>query len=118
MKNPQQTQSAPLPPNEKERIQALYRLKILDTAPEPHFDDLTALAAALTGCPIALVSLIDVNRQWFKSRCGIDGSETDRSLAFCAHALLEDDGQLPSSGNGSGDVALYMSATASARVSG
>lgn len=88
MTNPQQMQSAPLPSNERERIQALYRLNILDTAPEPHFDDLTALAAALTGCPIALVSLIDVNRQWFKAKCGIDGSETDRSVAFCAHALL------------------------------
>jgi signal transduction histidine kinase len=81
-------QAAPLPANEEERIQALYRLKILDTAAEPQFDDLTALAAALTSCPIALVSLIDVNRQWFKSKCGIDGSETDRSLAFCAHAIL------------------------------
>lgn len=81
-------QTAPLPSNEKERIQALYRLKILDTAPEPQFDDLTALAAALTGCPIALVSLVDVNRQWFKSKCGIDGSETDRSVAFCSHAIL------------------------------
>ncbi|MDY6983685.1 MAG: ATP-binding protein [Pseudomonadota bacterium] len=83
--------AAPLPANEKERIEALYRLKILDTEPEAHFDDLTALAAALTNCPIALVSLIDVNRQWFKARCGIDGTETDRSLAFCAHALLGND---------------------------
>lgn len=91
MNKPLQIHAAPLPPNEKERIEALYRLKILDTEPEAHFDDLTALAAALTACPIALVSLIDVNRQWFKSRCGIDGTETDRSLAFCAHALLEND---------------------------
>jgi PAS domain-containing protein len=83
-----QLQAAPLPANEKERIKALYRLKILDTVPEPQFDDLTALAAAVTACPIALVSLIDVNRQWFKAKCGIDGSETDRSLAFCAHAIL------------------------------
>ncbi|HEY0963765.1 MAG TPA: ATP-binding protein [Pseudomonadales bacterium] len=91
MNKPQYIHAAPLPSNEKERIEALYRLKILDTEPEAHFDDLTALAAALTACPIALVSLIDENRQWFKARCGIDGTETDRSLAFCAHALLERD---------------------------
>lgn len=82
-------QPARLPANESARLQALRRLEILDTPPEAQFDDLTRLASQLTDCPIALVSLIDHNRQWFKARCGLDTSETDRDLAFCSHAILE-----------------------------
>lgn len=76
-----------LPANESARIRALHRLKVLDTGPDKLLDELTAAASALTGAPIALVSLVDSQRQWFKSRFGIDATETPRDLAFCAHAI-------------------------------
>lgn len=77
----------PLPPNEAERLRALHHYRILDTLPEQVYDDLTRMAAQICDAPIALVSLIDAERQWFKSRLGIEEPETDRAISFCAHAV-------------------------------
>jgi phosphoribosyl 1,2-cyclic phosphodiesterase/CheY-like chemotaxis protein len=83
--------AAPRPQDEEKRVRALHSLGVLDTEPEERFDRHTRIAAALFDTPIALVSLIDVERQWFKSRHGLDASETPREMAFCAHAILGDD---------------------------
>jgi two-component system, sensor histidine kinase len=81
---------APSPPDEADRLAALRAYQILDTGPEAGFDDLTALAAEVAATPIALVSLIDTDRQWFKARQGLEVCETGRDIAFCSHAILDD----------------------------
>lgn len=78
------------PEHEQERLAALQSLQILDTPPEQVFDRITRLVAKTLGVPVALFSLVDADRQWFKSRIGVDATETPREFAFCAHAILED----------------------------
>ena len=80
--------SAPVPPNEPQRLATLRALEVLDTPPEATFDRLTRIACRTFGVPIALISLVDESRQWCKSHQGLDVSQTPRSDAFCAHTIL------------------------------
>jgi len=83
--------SAVIPENEIERLAALTRLEVLDTSPEAEFDALTKIASMVCDTPISLISLIDSERQWFKSNCGLPFvDETPRDVAFCSHAILND----------------------------
>ncbi|MFI7541187.1 GAF domain-containing protein [Actinoplanes sp. NPDC049599] len=82
---------APLPSNEADRLAALYELHVLDTAPETDFDDIVKLASTVCDVPMSLVSLIDIDRQWFKAKIGTDLTETPRDMSFCGHAILGKD---------------------------
>lgn len=78
-----------MPGNEAERIEALKSYHVLDTAPEQAYDQLTALAGYIGDVPVALISLVDESRQWFKSKLGWTRPQTSRDAAFCAHAILK-----------------------------
>lgn len=83
--------TAPIPSNEPVRLATLRALRLLDTPGEEQFDRVTRVACRLFNVPIALVSLIDQNRQWFKSCIGLSVAETSRNISFCGHAILHDD---------------------------
>jgi len=80
----------PTPSDEKRRLETLRSLKLLDSLPEERFDRVTRLAKQIFSTPIALVSLVDADRQWFKSNQGLDATETPRNVSFCGHAILDD----------------------------
>ncbi|MES2396210.1 MAG: PAS domain S-box protein [Bacteroidota bacterium] len=82
--------NGPLPENEAERLAALKQYNILDTLPEEEFDRLTKLASIICEAPIALISLIDKDRQWFKSKVGIDANQTPREISFCQYSIMGD----------------------------
>lgn len=81
----------PLPSDEEERLANLLSYELLDSSEDPFWDSLSVVAAELCGTPYAAVSLIDRERQWFKSRVGLEASETPRDDAFCAHTILQDE---------------------------
>jgi GAF domain-containing protein len=80
----------PLPKNEVKRLKVLWQYDVLDTVPEEVFDDLTELAAKICEAPIALISLVDEKRQWFKSKVGLTVQETSRDISFCGHAIKQE----------------------------
>ncbi len=80
----------PFPLDETTRLMSLHSLRILDTAPEQRFDRITRMAQRLFGVEICLISLIDSNRQWFKSKQGLGACETERGISFCGHAILDE----------------------------
>ena len=82
---------APKPQNEKQRLAALHRYGILDTLPDRAFDDIVSLVAQLCGTPVALISLVDTDRNWFKARVGFEYTEISRDIGFCSHAIVESD---------------------------
>lgn len=82
--------AAPIPEDEQSRLEALHALLVLDTPPEERFDRIVAFAAREFQVPIALVSLVDGERQWFKGRVGLDLCETPRDVSFCGHTILQE----------------------------
>jgi len=83
--------AADLPPDEEQRLAALRELELLDTEPEEAFDELVRRAAEATDSPVAVITLVDEARQWFKARVNLELESTDRDLSFCAHAILTPD---------------------------
>jgi len=83
--------AAAMPKNEGKRLKVLWQYDVLDTVPEEVFDDLTDLAAHICEAPVALISLVDENRQWFKAKVGTPLKETARDISFCAHAILNEE---------------------------
>lgn len=83
--------TAPIPPDERKRLTVLWQYDILDTVPEEVFDELTDLAAKICSAPMAMISLVDEDRQWFKSKVGLTQRETAREISFCTHAILQDE---------------------------
>lgn len=83
--------AAPNPLDERERLAALHSYRVLDTDPERATDDLVRLAAGIAATPIAMISLVDRDRQWFKARVGLDACEMDRDVSFCAWTILQRD---------------------------
>jgi len=81
----------PVIPNEKQRLNVLWQYDVLDTVPEEVFDDLTELAARICEAPIAMITLVDESRQWFKSKVGVTVKETSRDISFCGHAIAQSD---------------------------
>lgn len=81
--------TAPVTNHEAKRLKVLWQYDVLDTVPEEVFDDLTELAARICEAPIALISLVDEDRQWFKSKVGVTLNETSRDVSFCAHAIKQ-----------------------------
>jgi GAF domain-containing protein len=82
---------APVPGTEKKRLKVLWQYEVVDSVPEEVFDDLTELAARICEAPIALITLVDEKRQWFKSKVGITLKETSRDISFCSHAICQTD---------------------------
>jgi len=97
---------AAMPPNEAARIRALRKYAILDTPEEPSFDRITRLAARVLGTPIATLTLVDEERQWFKSAYGLKERENKRELSFCAHAILSDDVMVVPDATAPGGIAI------------
>src|SRR3990167_5089477 len=82
---------APIPKNELVRITSLYALNLLDTMPEERFDQLTRTATKIFHVPISTLTLVDANREWFKSCQGSEKNEGERAIYFCGHALVENE---------------------------
>lgn len=81
----------PIPKNEKKRLEILWQYEVLDTVPEEVFDDLAELAGGICEAPVAMITLVDEKRQWFKAKVGTTLSETSRDISFCGHAILQRD---------------------------
>jgi GAF domain-containing protein len=82
--------NAPIPADEASRLAVVRSFDILDTPSEAEFDDLAELASLICGTPVALMTVLDERRQWFKSRIGFDAVETARNISFCGHAIAQD----------------------------